>query len=142
MPEITDDAILETAERLAKELALTEDDREVITLAIQRLVWPPSPHPWMHEGEHIGLSLMRRAQGGGWAGVLACPHGCGRKWTVHQGPSEEAVHGALTQAHEEYRSGRPTAVSPPTRGEHRLSLDDLFGRNEYVEVHDERMPGV
>lgn len=140
-PELTDDAILELADTMVRELALTEDDRDVITLRIQRLIWPPSPWYFLHDRPHVVLEIGQH-DGGGWHGELLCPHGCTRRWRVNRGPSEEAVYKALTAAHEEYRTGRTAAVSPPTPGEHRLrSLDDLIGGNraEYVEVHDERL---
>lgn len=139
MADLTDDDILELADQLAKELALTGDDRDVITLRVQRLIWPPSPWPFLHEGEHIELVIIPRMAevGGGWIGELRCPHGCARKWTVNQGPSEEAAHGALTAAHQEYRTGvaAPAAQRQPAR----LRLDDLLGRAEYVEVQDQRL---
>jgi hypothetical protein len=94
----------------------------------------------LHEGEHVVLTVIPK-EPGGWQGRLSCPHGCGRRWQVNQGPSEAAVHGALTAAHEEYRSGRTTAVPAPGSGR-RVSLDSLLGRAEYVEVHDERLTGA
>lgn len=137
MAEVTDDAILATADQLITELALTEDDRDVIVLRLQRLVWPPSPWYFLHDRPHVTIEIGRH-DGGGWFGELLCPQGCSRRWLVSRGPSEEAVYGALTAAHEEYRTGRTTAVPAPGSGR-RVSLDSLLGRSEYVEVTDERM---
>jgi hypothetical protein len=136
MADLTDDDILELADQLAKELALTGDDRDVIVLRIQRLIWPPSPHYFLHELPHTARRIGQR-DSGRWFGELRCPNGCARVWIVNTGPSEEAVHGALTAAHEEYRTG--VAAPAAQREPGRLRLDDLFGRNEYVEVHDERL---
>lgn len=136
--ELTDDAILETADQLVKELALTGgDDRDVIVLAIQRLIWPPSPLSFLHEDEHVVRVIVQRGDGR-WDGELRCPHGCSRRWSVNAGPGEEAVYNALAAAHEEYRTGRVTAVPPPGSGR-RVSLDTLLSRVEYVEVQDERL---
>lgn len=140
MREITDDDVLETAEALRRELALAEDDRDAIVLGIQRLLWPPSPHYFLHDRPHVTVEIGQREQGG-WQGRLRCPSGCGRSWTVHQAQTEEAVDQALAAAHTEYRSGRTVSVSSrPSRGEHRLALDDVLGRRtEYVEVYDQRL---
>jgi len=135
MAEITDDDILATADQLITELALTQDDRDVIILRLQRLVWPPSPHYFLHDRPHVTVEIGYRAIG--WFGELRCP-GCGRRWSVNQGPSEEAVYGALAQAHTEYQTGKTTAVPAPGTGR-RVSLDALLNRSEYVEVHDERL---
>jgi hypothetical protein len=137
--EITDDDILATADQLITELALTEDDRDVIVLRLQRLVWPPSPHYFLHGQPHVMVEIGQH-DGGGWFGELLCPSGCSRRWLVSRGPSEEAVHGALTQAHTEYQTGKTTAVPAPGTG-HRVTLDALLNRSEYVEVTDERMVG-
>lgn len=144
MAEITDDDILATAEALVKDLALTGDDRDVITLAVQRLVWPPSPHDFLHRGTHISLVISRRADGSGWHGQLRCPHGCARKWTVYAASGEDAIFQALAAAHTEYRTGRSTSEPAPRREGRRMSLDEAVRgrRTEYVEVHDDRLTGA
>jgi hypothetical protein len=132
---------LDPEEPLRTELALTEDDRDVMLLAIQRLIWPPSPHYFLHDRPHVEIEIGQRTQGGGWQGELRCKSGCGRAWRVNQASTEEAVHGALAQAHEEYRSGRTTAVNAvgPSGDSRRVSLAQVLGRAEYVEVQDRRV---
>lgn len=139
MREITDDEVMATADQLVKELDLTEDDRNVIMLGIQRLIWAPSVQFWMHEGEHITLAIVRREDGKGWDGELRCQHGCARRWLVHSGPAEEAVYQALSLAHEEYRTGRMRSVSPRTTN--RLRFAEFAQRAIEVEVTDERWTG-
>lgn len=137
MAEITDDDILETADSLVLQLDLDQDGRDAIVLAVQRLIWPPSPWYFLHDRPHVVLEVGGH-DGGGWHGELLCPSGCARRWRVGRGPSEEAVYKALTAAHEEYRSGRPTAVPAPGPGA-RVILDHMLGKAEYVEVYDERL---
>lgn len=141
---ITDDDILDTAEQLAKSLDLDDDDRNEIVLRIQRLIWPPSPHPWMHESP--GFSGQRpeiEISEDGHSGTLSC-HGCGRRWRVNQAPGRSAVWDALDQAHDEYRSGRirsEAAVPADAPLGRRLNLATLTGRAVSIEVTDERWTG-
>jgi hypothetical protein len=141
MPEITDDGIQAMADRLTRDADLDSAQRDAVVLAVQRLVWPPSPWPFLHEGEHVVLEIGRH-DGGGWYGELLCPHGCGRCWRVSIAANRESVHAALAAAHEEYRTGKTTAVAasiPDGRNLRLLSLDDVLGRAEHVEVQDERL---
>jgi len=136
---ITDDDIMETAVQLAKSLDLDEDGRNEIAFRIQRLVWPPSPHYFLHDRPHVEVEM------GPTAGELRCP-GCGRKWRVNQGPNEDAVYQALTAAHEEYRSGQLRSVPVRTfesrvTGQRLPTFAGLFGSYADIEVHDERWPG-
>lgn len=142
MADLTDDDILETVASLAAELALTEDDRDVILLALQRLVWPPSPWYFLHDRPHMELEIGQREKGG-WTGELRCPQGCGRSWRVETASSETAVYDALTAAHGEYRTGRSASVAVPVPG--KVNMRDLLDgargqRAEYVEVQDRRFP--
>lgn len=139
MPNPTDDDILETAAKLARELGLDEDDRNWMVLSIQRLLWPPSPHHFLHDRPHSTLET-RALEKGGWSGQLRCPHGCGRSWTVHIASTEEVVLQALMTAHTEYRTGRVLSVEPMSPDPRKVSLGYLLGqRHEYVEVHDDRL---
>lgn len=141
---ITDDDILVAADRVVKDLALTDgDDRNVVVLAMQRLVWPPSPWPFLHESPHI-MARIEHRDDGIWTGEIRCPQGCARAWEVQTAHSQDAVYGALEAAHQEYRTGRITASTTdaphPTRsGGYRVSLDSLLGRSEYVEVTDRHL---
>lgn len=140
---ITDDDILAAADQLAQDQDLDDDQRNAVVLAMQRLVWPPSPWPFLHDLPHAEVVIGQRTDGG-WHGELLCPHGCVRVWTVQKAHSEEAVYGALTAAHQEYRTGRVTAsvtdAPHPTRSSgFRVSLDSLLNRAEYVEVTDRRL---
>lgn len=137
MPELTDTDIELVVSQLARELELDEDDRNVITLRIQRLVWPPSPHPWMHSSEP-------KISEDGRAGTLSCVGACQRAWHVHQAPNRDATYEALMAAHDEYRTGTVTSQAPPLRlasGTRRIDLDAVLGRSVAVEVTDERVTG-
>lgn len=141
MVDITDDSILELAADLAAELDLDEDDRNLVVLRVQRMVWPPSAWDFLHRGEHVSLTIRQREDGRGWAGELRCPQGCGRAWSVQTGPDNILVFDALAAAHEEYRTGRAASTAAPKQadGPRRLRLDDLFQKVEYVEVFDRRL---
>jgi hypothetical protein len=132
--ELTDDDIELTAERLVRELDLDEDARNVITMEIQRLVWPPSPYLEFH-GQDLVLSED------GHSGELTCLHGCARRWRVNQAPSRDVVFQALADAHTEYRTGRYVswAPQPVAAGRKQLSLNELVGRTVAIEVTDERI---
>jgi hypothetical protein len=134
---ITDADILAAAGRLARDLGLDDDDRGTVVLAMQRLVWPPSPWPFLHERPHVTARIEHRDDGT-WTGEIRCPQGCARAWEVQTAHSSDAVYGALEAAHEEYRTGRATSVAkpPPSRP---VSLERLLGRSEYVEVTDRHL---